>query len=315
MSLKKLIITDKSSVYVEVVNYGARLHHLGKHAGHNVVVSPAKVAHYLSDKNWMGATIGPRAHLLRDGLFQRHGEKFYYDRNFQGHHLHGGRNGFHCHYWQVEKHTDNVLQLGLTLKESGRFTIQYRISKNTLSITYQAKVATPTLINITNHAYFNLSTEDRIYQHCIKIDSPAVVETDDKNLPLPTSSLVADSILDLQKPRSLNSLANININSELQKTQGYNHCYLLNKNSATAAEISHPDVNWRLQIKTSRPAIHLFTANNHRALLKTKPWRHSSLCLEPVYPISDYLLGDAALSLTHPQRDYCETDSYQFIAF
>lgn len=313
MQIKKLLISDNSTMYVEVVSYGARLHHIGHHAGHNVLVSPADVNDYRKDMNWMGATVGPRAHLLRDGIFKNNAGNLYYEKNYRGHHLHGGSDGFHRQNWRVEKHTNNILHLGLNTCEGDRFTIHYLISRNTLEITYTAKVQKTTLVNITNHAYFNLSAEDRIYKHRVKIDAKSVVDTDDHNLALPTVSPVTNNELDFNNSRQLSMLANIDEHFLLKKTRGYNHCYLLNKNTSACVEIEHPLQTDIFRILTTKPAIHFFTANNGQIISKRKPWQHSALCLEPVYPTSDYLKGEDAKSLLYPNQIYCETDTYQFI--
>jgi len=313
MHLKKYVISDNSTIYVEIVNLGARLHHLGQNADHNVLVSPTDVNDYRNDVNWMGATIGPRAHLLRDGVFTKKNGNLYYEKNYQGHHLHGGEQGFHRQIWNVEKHTNNMLFLGLNSRCGGRFTVQYKILRHSLSISYTAKVRVPTVVNMTNHAYFNLSAEDKIYNHHIKINADAVVDTDDSNLPLPQDRTVANSILDLREFRQLSVIKAIKTESILKKTNGYNHCYLFDRGVNKYAEIDHPAQQCTLRVTTTKPAIQFFTANNIHALTKGKLWRHAALCLEPVYPISDYLQGDDALSLLHSGQEYCETDTYQFI--
>lgn len=312
-SLKKFIIGDKSTIYVEVVDFGARLHHLGKHAGHNIIVAPVSVNDYLKDRNWMGSTVGPRAHIVRNGCFQHDQGVLSFDKNYLGHHLHGGENGFHRYRWKAEIHTNNTLKLGTTIKDCGRFTILYRVSRNMLSITYRAKVTNTSLINITNHSYFNLNRDDKIYTHRVQIDAEHFVATDNNNIALRQYLPVTDSSLDLRCRKSLDVLLQSNVDNAIKKTRGYNHCYLLSKRTTSQVEVSHPSLDWLLRITTSKPAIHFFTANNPHGLIKNKPWKHSALCLEPVYPTSDYLYMENAMSLLHPGHEYCETDHYQFI--
>lgn len=313
MRLKKFVLSDNSTIYVEVVSYGARLHHLGRNSSHNVIVSPTNMYDYLNDISWKGATVGPMAHILRDGVFEKDSGNLYFEKNHLGHHLHGGRNGFHRQNWQVEKHTNHTLHLGLNTQNGDRFTILYKISPNTLSITYTAKVKNTTLVNMTNHAYFNISSEDKIYNHRVKINAQSVVSTDANNIALPTISSVYDSVLDLNNFRELSVISKINKNNPLKKTNGYNHCYLLAKKNGSCAEIENPLQKYNLRISTTKPAIHFFTTNNIQPLFNKKLVQHSALCLEPVYPTSDYLKGDAAISLLHPNKVYCETDTYKFI--
>lgn len=309
--IRKFIIRNRSLLYAEVVDYGARLHKFGKHAEHNILLSPKMVRDYLCDINWLGATVGPSANIVRDGEFTCINTKLTFDKNHHGHHLHGGKNGFHKMYWRAEKHTNNNLLLGLTIKGFGRFTVFYQLIDNILRITYKGKVNKPSLINMTNHAYFNLNQDDRVYMHNVKINSDEVVATDDNNLPLNASHPVDNSPLDLRDSRQLGDVMN---SSTILKNHDYNHCYLLNKSTTTHAEITHPAQQWGLRIKTTKPAIHFFTANNDRPIVKGKPWAHSACCLEPVYPTFDYLKEDSALSLFYPDVEYCEVDSYELIA-
>ena len=165
----------------------------------NLVVGPKEAEEYLTkayqDENkCFGATIGRFAGRIAKGKFKIEEEEYQLDEVKQGVHLHGGANGFQYRLWEIEKvdegenpsvtlsYTSEHLEEGYPgkLEVTAKYTLT---AENEIKISYSAKTDRDTIVNITNHSYFNLNGSGSVSDHFMQIHATKILELNEENLP------------------------------------------------------------------------------------------------------------------------------------
>lgn len=179
-----------------VLDYGAIIQKLlvkGKDGNYtNVVVGYNHPSRYRLDENCLGACIGRYAGRISNGSFVLDREKFllYHE---DGVHLHGGKEGFHQKYWNIEEVSygdDPMVKLSYQSKHleegyPGNLTVNvtYKLVNNALQIIHEAITDRSTVVNLTNHSYFKLDDSPFIDAYELQLNCPYLLETDDNLLP------------------------------------------------------------------------------------------------------------------------------------
>ena len=157
---------------------------------------------------FFGATIGRFAGRIKAGKFEINGKAYQLEEE-DGVHLHGGSNGLHTKIWQVENMSEHA-NPSVTLSHKSRhmedgypgnieFLANYTLTEdNTVLLEYKAKSDQDTILNMTNHVYFNLGRESMLKQR-FQICADAILETDHKLLPTGQLKQVADSPYDFRE--------------------------------------------------------------------------------------------------------------------
>lgn len=201
----------------------------------NIILGYDKIEDYLSDKNYLGATIGRFANRISNASFEMDGKSFFLDKNDGANCNHGGFSGFH------KKLFDHKVENGKLIFSAesgdgeggfpGNLTLEviYQLTdKNELVIDYQVSSDQKTPVNITNHAYFNLSGGDTILDHQLKIESDTILESDSNFLPTGVFLDVKNNPgFDFQEFRTIEE--NMNLKQDI--IRGYNSYFVLNENS------------------------------------------------------------------------------------
>ncbi|MCG9973089.1 aldose epimerase family protein [Christiangramia crocea] len=200
LKLTELVNGQKSRL--QILNYGASIFSFkmfnNKEELIDIVVGPQNPEAYISgdyrDENkCFGATIGRYAGRISNGKFQI-GEENYQLFEKDGVHLHGGKYGFQYKVWDIEKveqgenpsvtlsYISEHLEEGYPgrLKVTAKFTLS---EENEIRISYSAKTDKETIVNITNHSYFNLNGGGSVSDHFMQINASKILELDEKNLP------------------------------------------------------------------------------------------------------------------------------------
>lgn len=230
---------------------------------------------YLSKSNGsLGATVGRYANRIAKGRFTLDGEAYQLAINNDVNHLHGGEVGFDDVRWTAEIVTTNAAAGEPSLKLNHysphgdeeypgnmRVSVTYTLTNdNSIRLNYEAAADRPTIINLTNHTYFNLAGKGNILDHVLTINADRYTPFDATQIPTGKIDPVAGTPLDFRKPIPIK----LHIN-ELQK--GYDHNYVLNRNSANdksmilAATISEPSSGRKMEVLTTEPGLQLYTAN------------------------------------------------------
>ena len=267
--IKYKLITD-SGIAVEVLNYGCIITGIwtpdvdGKMD--NVVLNYDHLEAYITNPGYLGAVIGRHAGRISGAKFNLDGKTFSLAQNEGQNNLHGGMSGLDKKFWKV-----NILGNGLKLTylspdgEEGypgniRFEVYYRIlEQDTLAITYKAYPDTTTIINLTNHSYFNLSglKQSAINQE-LWIASSKYCPVDNNNVPNGDICHVEETAFDFRKSRIIGEKIN---SEELIATKGYDHPYPLS-HAANPDIILRDNISRRqLNITTVEECVVLYSGN------------------------------------------------------
>jgi aldose 1-epimerase len=260
----------------------------------NVTLSLDSLDDYLKGHPCLGSTIGRYANRIAKGKFSIGGKHYALAANNGPNHLHGGSSGFHKRVWNAEPvETGDSVGVAFSYKsvdgEEGYpgnlvATVVYSlIDGDELRMAYSATTDKPTVVNLTNHAYWNLAGRGvgDVLGHELTLNADRYLPVDAGLIPLGELETVQGTPLDFTRPTT--------IGSRLEQIKGgYDHCYVLNKKEgervpALAARVVEPTSGRVMEVYTTEPGVQLYTANGldgrlhggGRALGK-----HAGLCLE-----------------------------------
>ena len=282
-----------------LTDFGARLVSLevpdrqGKLA--DVTLGLDTVAAYERHTSYFGCTTGRYANRIAGGRFSLDGQTYQLAKNIDPNHLHGGKRGFDRYVWKAEPLDAEVAPaIRFTLRSPDGdegfpgaldVTVVYRLTaENELRIDYEARTDKPTVLNLTNHAYWNLAgaRSGTILGHRLMLAADKYVAIDDQAIPSGQLSPVAGTPLDFTTPHTIGERL-----AELKQGPppgGYDHCYVLRGQDgklALAARVEDLQSGRVMEVLTTEPGIQLYTAN----YLDGGPVnggfvQHAALCLE-----------------------------------
>ncbi len=291
-------LKNKNGIEAKLTNYGAALVSLhipdknGRMA--DIVAGYDDAAGYVNDKPYFGCTVGRYANRISNASFKLDGREYKLTANVGTYQLHGGFKGFNKQLWNAEPF-ENKDSCGVVFQylsadgEEGfpgnlKVAVTYTLTNDKqLKIDYSAVTDKKTIVNLTNHSYFNLAGHDsgqEIYSHILQINADSITEIDDSLLPTGRLMKVAGTAFDFTKPKE--------IGRDISKTQGgYDVNYVLNKKSpgelSFAAKVVEPQSGRVMEIFTTEPGIQFYSGNfldgvkgKNGAIHK----KHTAFCLE-----------------------------------
>lgn len=254
---------------------------------------------YLTDCGYQGATVGRVANRISNAGFTLDGVRYDLSRNHGKHHLHGGVSGFSFKLWEASAYDGAEPKMVFTRispdgEEGYPGTLQVEVTftltrGGALAISYRASTDKKTIVNMTNHSYFNLDGIDKgdIDSHFLTIDSDTINEADNDLIPTGRFLRVDGTPFDFRSPRRISD----GFSSDapmIRAFGGYDNCYVLNGYDATlrkAASVYSRESGRRMTVYTDQPCIQLYTANgideggaHYRGDFAPKV--HGSFCLE-----------------------------------
>ena len=261
---------------VEILDYGGivRSVEAPDRAGRvaNVVLGAVDLAGYEASDAHFGAIIGRYANRIAGGRFRLDGRDYRLPTNEGRNTMHGGPEGFDRRVWRVDDAESDRLVLAYRSPDGEQgfpgnldVTVTYRLAPDgTLSIDYSAATDRPTILNLTNHSYFNLAGEGAgdALGHVVRIAADAVLETDAEQIPTGLVSSVAGTPFDFRVPTALGARIRT-AHPQLAVAHGYDHTYVLG-GDGTLAEVAwayDPASGRRLTVATTQAALQLYTAN------------------------------------------------------
>lgn len=273
------VLTNKARAEVVITNYGAKIVSLmvpDKNGNLvDVVLGHASIDDYLvSGEPTFGATCGRYANRIAKGRFVL--DDIVYDKlaiNNGPNSLHGGLRGFHFRVWKMEQLNEQSVQLEYVAAdgEEGypgelKATLVYTLTEdNSVVLDYKATTTKPTVVNLTNHSYFNLSGEGDRYigDHELVINADYYLPTDETAIPYGPKEAVKGTPMDFTSAHLIGE----RINDDFQQLifgKGYDHCYVLNKDDLSlsfAASAVSPQTGIKMDTYTTEPGVQLYTAN------------------------------------------------------
>lgn len=230
---------------------------------------------YLGEHPYFGALVGRYANRIANGIFPLSEQLYSLAKNNGQNHLHGGIIGFDKVFWNVEPFEDSAAN-GLKLsyfskdKEEGypgnlSVDVTYLLTDdNTLKVRYQAQTDKPTVVNLTQHSYFNLSADfsKSIGDHELRLNASQFLPVNKNQIPTGEMQAVANSPFDFRKAKPIGQDIKTQ-DEQLEIGHGYDHCWVLkNKGKLEkVAEVYHPKSGRLLDVFTDLPGIQLYTAN------------------------------------------------------
>lgn len=321
-------LRNAQGMQAQVINVGANLLSLRvpDRQGNldDVVLGSDELSDYFGGR--YSAVIGRYANRIGKARFMLDGQEIRVTQNAGDNHIHGGRRGFAKVRWESEilhQAGQPVLRFSYLSKdgEEGypgnlRCHVTYTLtSDNALKIHYQATTDKPTVVNLTNHAYFNLAGagSGKVYDHVLRINADFYTVSDQALIPTGEIRFVKDTPLDFTVARTIGSRID-----QLQQPRGYDHNYVLNHWDNTlrsVAEVHDPQSGRVLTLLTTEPGVQLYTANHFRNI-KGRDGKiynqHDALCLEtqhfPDSPNQSHFPSTAL----HPGEAYASITVFHF---
>ncbi len=272
-------LRNNSGMEVDIITYGGRITSLkvpNKDGNmENVVLGFDNIKDYTSDNPFFGALIGRYGNRIAKGKFSLDGEEYTLAQNDGENHLHGGEKGFDKVVWKAEEESSNSLKLTYISEDMeegypGRLetAVTYTLNKdNSLDVSYEAKTDKKTVVNLTQHAYFNLSGDfdEKILDHEIKINADEFLPVDENLIPTGEIKDVAGTPFDFREPKTIaEDIDKEKDNEQLQRGQGYDHCWVLKEQGSGmrfAASAYHSESGRLLEVFTDEPGIQFYTGN------------------------------------------------------
>lgn len=252
---------------------------------------------YLLDAAYLGAVVGRYANRIARGRFQLDGVDYQLAINDGPNHLHGGRSGFNRHLWAAEPVVDGRAA-GVTFTRTspageeyypGALTvsISYLLIDDTILLRYEATTDAPTIVNLTQHTYFNLAGQPQtsVMTHELTIYADEYLPITADLIPTGEVIPVAGSPFDFRTPVPIGGRWQMN-HAQLDAAGGFDHNYVLRdrKTFALAAELRDPRSGRTLQIATTEPGLQFYDGHllhpGPPASAHTGFARNAGLCLE-----------------------------------
>lgn len=295
------VLKNTSGMEVCITNYGAKIVSVMVPDKNkkmvDVVLGHPSIDEYLtSQEPYFGAICGRTGNRIAKGKFTLDGNEYTLAINNGPNNLHGGLKGFNAVVWDAKQINNQTIQLTYLSKDGeegfpGNLTtiLTYTLADdNAIEIDYKATTDKPTIINLTNHSYFNLSGAGDSYigDHLLTINADTYLPTDDTAIPYGKPEKVKGTPMDFSTPHEIGARIEENF-QQLIFGKGYDHTYILNKEkdelSLCSTAVS-PKTNIVMETYTTEPGVQLYTGNWMTGEFAAKEGKHypmrSAFCLE-----------------------------------
>jgi aldose 1-epimerase len=240
---------------------------------------------------FFGAIIGRYANRIAHASFTLDGQKYSLPKNNGDNTLHSGPHGFNNLVWKAKQVADGVELTYLSKDGENGFpgnltaTVRYTLVKGDLRIEYWATTDKDTVVNLTNHSYFNLAGQGDILKHEVTLHASRFTPVDAGLIPTGELKSVESTPFDFRKPTAVGARIAAD-NEQLHLGRGYDHNWVLDSGGkmAEAAEVYDPSSGRVLKVMTDQPGIQFYSGNFLDGSVKGKGgWaeqQHAALCLE-----------------------------------
>lgn len=282
-AVEVITLSNAKGVKARILTYGAILQSLSApdRKGHSedIALGYASMSGYLEAPNYFGATVGRYANRIKAGSFSIDGKVYKLAQNNGPNALHGGVQGYDKRLWKVENVTSGtiasvVLQYVSADGEEGypgqlTVTATYSLDdQNQLRVEYAAATTKPTIVNITNHSFFNLAGENSqrpIYNHILTIPAETTTPVDKTLIPTGEFRPVAGTPFDFRKPMTIGARIRDGRDPQIVFGQGYDENFVVDRAISSSprlmARVEDPASGRVLDILSNQPGVQLYTGN------------------------------------------------------
>jgi aldose 1-epimerase len=276
--------------------------------------------------------VGRYGNRIANGKFNLNDQTYTLFKNNGPNSLHGGKKGYADVVWDAHAFTtkkgENAIELSYLSKdgEEGfpgnlQIKVTYTLTdENELKIDYWAQTDAATVINLTNHAYFNLKGAGNgdIFSHNLTLYADNFTPTDSTLIPTGKIQKVANTPMDFRTPHTIGERINENT-IDLKYGLGYDHNWILNKNPGKltlAANVSEPSTGIEMKVLTTEPAIQFYSGNflDGKIIGKgKKQYNHrTAFCLEAQHYPDSPNHANFPSTVLKPGDTYTQSTIYQF---
>ena len=328
-------LKNANGLTAKVITYGAIIYSLEvpDKDGHfaNVTANCASLADYETKSPCFGALIGRYANRIARGQFTLDGRRISLPLNAGPNHIHGGVRGFHKRVWKAEPIRGNDfvgIKLTYVSKDGeegypGKLvaTVAYELNnRNEWKMDYTATTDKTTVVNLTNHAYWNLAgaQSGTVLDQVLTVNADKYLLADDALIPTGEIVPVQGTPVDFRKPHRVGE--RMHEVKEKQFGGGYDHCLVINHQKPGAldscAKLTDPASGRTMEVSTTQPGVQIFSANFQPDAL-TGPGgyvypRHLGLCLEAQHFPDSPNQPRFPSTVLHPGEIYHEETVHKF---
>ncbi len=334
-SVDKYTLKNQKGMEVDVITYGGIITSLKvpnkDNVYEDVVLGYDSLAQYINKNPYFGAIIGRYGNRIAKGKFSLDGKEYQLATNDGPNHLHGGIKGFDKVVWTavaIKGDSTASLKLSYLSKdlEEGypgnlKTIVTYTLTNdNVLEVLYEATTDKKTIVNLTQHSYFNLSADfsKTILDHEITINADTYIPVDATLIPTGELADVTSTPFDFRAAKTIGKDIEAK-DDQLKKGLGYDHCWVLNNENEgfkLAASAYHPESGRLLEIYTDEPGIQFYSGNFLDGTLPSKtggtyPHR-SGFCLETQHFPDSPNQKDFPSTVLNPGEKYTAKTSFKF---
>lgn len=275
--VERFVLTNRSGVTVALLSLGCIIQSVdvpgrdGSMA--NVALGFSRIDDYLTNLPFFGCIAGRYANRIAGGTFELDGERYQLVVNERGNTLHGGKQGFNRFVWESSPLDDGRLGVAFhRVSQAGEegfpgtldVTVTYELSdQNDLSIDYRATTDKPTVVNLTNHSYFNLAGEGSgsIETHRLQIDAHAFTPVDATLIPTGELRPVAGTPFDFRFGKLIGQGLRSD-DEQIRLATGFDHNFVLDGDGLKqAAILAHPGTGRTMTVQTTKPGVQFYAGN------------------------------------------------------
>ncbi len=330
-----LYTIKNNDIQVAITNYGARIVSLivpdKKGNPTDVVVGQDKLEQYENGGDtYFGAIVGRYGNRIAKGKFKLDGKEYTLATNNGANHLHGGKTGFSRKVWDAQQVNDSTLAFTYVSNDGeegypGTLTakVTYTATGNKgVKIDYEISTDKKTVVNLTNHSYFNLNGQGSgtINNHILQLNADNFTPVDSTLIPVGKIVPVANTPLDFRKPTAIGARVNDTSNIQIKYGKGYDHNFVLNKNTGAglnkAAEVIGDNSGIQMDVLTSEPGVQFYGGNfmqgtNYIKEHKKDDFR-TAFCLETQHFPDSPNQPSFPTTTLEPGKKYTSTTEYVF---
>jgi aldose 1-epimerase len=270
---------ETAQAAVELLTYGGIIRSVDvpDADGHvaNVALGFGGLGDYVERSPYFGCITGRFANRIREGRFVLDGRTYELACNNPPNALHGGPGGFHTKVWEATVPAENVVELAYTSADGEEgypaelaVRVTYTLDAADLRIDYEAtnrSQTQPTILNLTNHSYWNLAGEGAgtILDHELEVAASRFTPTDETQIPTGELAPVEGTPFDFRTPRAIGERIDA-ADEQLRAGLGYDHNFVLDGDGSLrrAARVRDPKTGRTLEVLTTEPGIQVYTGNN-----------------------------------------------------
>ena len=331
--VRQFTLANSSGIQTDILDYGGLIRTLWTPDRNgqpgDIVLGFDSLDEYLAGHPYFGVMVGRCANRIRGASFELDGVRHQLARNIGADHLHGGEGGFDKVVWQAQPfHNEWAVGLLLTHHSPdgedlypGALDAAVTVSlndDNELRLDYRATSDAPTIVNLTNHSYFNLGGQGTIHDHVAMIDADAFTPMDSSLLPTGALQEVSGTPFDFRQPTAIGARINAD-DEQIRMGGGYDHNFVLNGAPGAlrlAARVSEPGSGRALEVLTTQPGVQFYTGNMMEPATTGKGGRvyphRGGFCLETQHFPDAPNQPNFPSVVLRPGEEYSQTTVFRF---